>query len=571
MSLFRTHLFTSLWLIGSVQAATQLDLKDFAPKGDGVTDDTPALIQCFEALAKAGGGTITIPPGDYAVSGGKTIPLSSHSRVIAHGARFLLPDKLGDRAKFVLFAGQNIGHFSWEGGEFIGHCFDHRRPPNTWEPNVNTRMISITTTAGGTTDGLTFREVHSNRVAGAVISVYGDLKPGSESAVNQAATNVTLDGCTLIDSGKFMWDYGLLWQIMIWPEDYKPEDLDIAKKYFRNDAIRSGLTIADGEDTVRFNNATKPLPVSKSTEPAEQVCFYGDSLPRNLIKGKGYYVVESTPAYIKVSEAPGGAPLKFEGGAGPAAKLMHNMLAVYYGLFAPTGSGPGKGAFDLVGCRNVRVTGCKISALGDTMHIQRSENIIFSSNHILGSRMGAFFLAEYCKNSTITGNLVDGGNGSRVISVEKSNEDVTIIGNTFRNGGRGSWINQPKNLIMMGNIFVNNTTKGEADPWRGRRSHQTGGYLAFPEIYFTQYEPDGQYGPVIIKDNTFTTGPEASDLMVFARGGSDIVVEGNVFNGPVRSISVEQSVKNIHLHDNLGGQPHRVSDGPTSLMYHGRP
>ncbi len=571
MRLLRPVPLLALLIVSSAHAAIQADFKDFAPKKDGVTDDTPALARCFEALSKAGGGTLTIPPGDYAMSGATSIPLCSNCQVTAAGARFLLPETLGDRAKIVLFTGQNLQHFAWQGGEFIGHCFDYKRPPNTWEPNVNTRMIALTTTAGGTTNDITFRDVRSNRVAGSVISVYGAVKAGSEREVDTHATNVTIEGCSLIDSGKFMWDYGLLWQIMVWPEDYKPDDLVMAQKYFRNDSIRGPITINDGEDAVHFDNTKKPVPVSKSSDPGDLVCFFGDSLPRNLIKGKGYCVVESAADFVKVSETPGGTPIKFEGGTGPDAKLMVNMLAGFWGLFAPTGSGPGKGAFDIVGCKNVRVTGCKISALGDTMHIQRSENIVFASNHILGSRMGAFFLAEYCKNSTITGNLVDGGNGSRVISVEKSNEDVTMTGNTFRNGGRGSWINQPKNFILQGNIFVNNTTKGEHDPWRGRRSYQTGDYLAFPELYFTLYEPEGQYGQVIIRDNLFTTGPEASEAITFARNGSDILVEDNVFTGHAKGIIVEQGVKNIHFRDNLGAKTRKVKAGEESLMYHGRP
>ena len=109
---------------------------------------------------------------------------------------------------------------------------------------------------------------------------------------------------------------------------------------------------------------------------------------------------------------------------------------------APKGSGPGKGAFDIVGARDVRVTGCQLSALGDTMHIQRCQNIIFADNHILGSRMGAFFLAEFCENARITGNLVDGTNGSRIVSVEKSCRNVTMPGNTVRNGGRGASFRQ---------------------------------------------------------------------------------------------------------------------------------
>jgi hypothetical protein len=135
-----------------------------------------------------------------------------------------------------------------------------------------------------------------------------------------------------------------------------------------------------------------------------------------------------------------------------------------------------------------------------------AENIVFANNHILGSRMGAFFLAEFCQNATIIGNLVDGTNGSRVVSVEKSCTDVTMTGNTFRNGGRGAWINQPVNFIMTGNIFVNNTTKNDPDPrWAGspirRQTRPVPRALLHP--LRTRKRPTA---PVIVKDNIFIIG-----------------------------------------------------------------
>jgi phosphoribosylanthranilate isomerase len=42
--------------------------------------------------------------------------------------------------------------------------------------------------------------------------------------------------------------------------------------------------------------------------------------------------------------------------------------------------------------------------------------------------MGAFFIAQFCKNVTVSCNTVLGTNGSRVMSVEKSTEDITIVG-----------------------------------------------------------------------------------------------------------------------------------------------
>ena len=175
--------------------------------------------------------------------------------------------------------------------------------------------------------------------------------------------------------------------------------------------------------------------------------------------------------------------------------------------------------------------------------------------------MGAFFLAEHCKNSTITGNLVDGSNGSRVISVERSNEDVTIVGNTFRNGGRGSWINQPKNLILQGNIFTDNTTKGRPGSWTGRRTYRTGDWESYPEIYFSVWEKDAAYGPVLIRDNIFTTGPEAKAAMQFERGAREVIVEGNLFRGATGAILVDEPNPGVSVGSNPGHTLHRVQPG----------
>jgi hypothetical protein len=312
-----------------------------------------------------------------------------------------------------------------------------------------------------------------------------------------------------------------------------------------------------GDDRVWFDSA-KPLPVTRPREGAEAdrghdtICFFGDALPKNIVRGKQYFVVESTPEFIRIADRAGGAPVTFAGDAGPQARLIGNLFQAHLALYAPAGSGPGKGALDLVACEQVIVRGCRLSALGDTMHIQKSRGVIFANNHITGSRMGAFFLAEYCKDATVTGNTVDGTNGSRVISVEKSCEDVTIVGNTFRNGGRGSWINQPRNFVLADNIFVNNTTKCEPDPRRGRRSFLTGDYERYAELYFTTYEPGGRYGNVVVRGNIFTSGPNAVHALTFAPGGDTILVADNVFSGPVRTLPTPAGCENLTIRNNLG-------------------
>ena len=533
----------SLCVLCCLADGADFNLAAFGAKADGITDDTAAFQQCFLAVSRAGGGMVTIPPGDYFLQGDEPMELASRTTVFAYGSRFHLPQTLGDRARLVLFHGQDVHDFNWFGGHFVGRCFDPRRDDNTWEPNANTRMLVFTTKAAKTYR-LKFRDITSDRIAGAVIHVEGQ-KEGGDTDRKNFATNITVDNCTLLDSGKFMWDYGYLWQITVWPEDHSPQEQAMANRYFRNDLIRGPLTMEAGEDRVLFEN-TKPLPLSKG------VCFFGDSLPSNLVRGKRYFIVETTPKFIRIALDPGGEPLRFQGAAGPKTKLIYDLFAAYVALYAPTGAGPGKGGVDITRARNVRITECRLSALGDTMHVQRCHNVVLANNQIVGSRMGAFFIAEYCKNVTVTGNTVDGTNGSRVLSVEKSAQNVTIIGNTFRNGGRGSWINQPRNLVLQGNIFINNTTKCEADPSRGRRSYISDGYVSFAELYFTTHEPQGHYGNVVVRDNIFVTGANASHAILFHPGGEAIMVTDNVFSGEKRTIQVEPGCKDITIRDNLG-------------------
>ena len=511
---------------------------------DGLTDDTAALLRRFEDAAATGGTVITIPPGTYTISGTRAIPLSSNTTVFAHGARFELPQRLGDRARVVVFEGRDLTGFQWHGGSFHGHCFDPDRRDNAWEPNVLTRVFAVTTSSGGVTSNLLFRDIRADGVAGAVVNVAGCMQPGSTRHVDTYATNVSVESCTFERCGKFMWDYGFLWQRIVWPEEYSRDQVELAHRYFRSDLIRETVAMQDGDDRVSYDAAGSPVP---SDGDDATVCFSGDTLPSNVVRGRKYFVVDAGAGFIRIAESRDGAPLRFSGSSGPGTKLIHSLHAAFYELYAPHGCGPGKGGLDLTACRNTIVSGCRLSALGDSMHIRACDTTAFSGNHVTGSRMGAFFLAEWCTNSVVTGNTVDGSNGSRVMSVEKSNEDVTIVGNTFRGGGRGCWINQPKNLIIEGNIFVNNTTKCERDPVRGRRSCETGDYESYPEMYFTLHEQDGSYGPVVLRNNVFVTGPECGEVLAFGPNGHDISVEGNAFSGATRTIRVDPSCTNVKI------------------------
>lgn len=516
-------------------------------------DDSAKLRELF-ALVPESGGTVTIPPGDYALEGESPLAIRSNMTIMAYGASFHFPQELEKQNRRVMFAGENVSNLRWFGGHFTGHVFDPAQPQNAWAPHANTRAILLTTTPSGQTANVTFRDITSEGVAGAVITVLGVEKKGSDREIDRYARNVTVENCTLERSGKFMWDYGYLWQITVWPEEFSPVQHAIAAQYFRHDLVRGPVRMDAGDDRVWFDNTT-PLKITpRDNNGRHGICFFHDQLPSNLVRGKQYYVVESTPEFIRIAEEPEGKPIRFASAAGPQTKLISDLFFAHLALYAPTGSGPGKGALDLVGCEDVIVRGCRLSALGDTMHIQKSRDIAFSDNHIVGSRMGAFFLAEFCQNATVTGNTVDGTNGSRVVSVEKSCEDVTIVGNTFRNGGRGSWINQPRNFVLANNVFVNNTTKCEHDPRRGRRSFLTGEYERYAEIYFTTHETGGRYGNVTVQGNVFVSGDNASHAMTFAPGGDTLLVLGNIFQGKVRSIAPTVGCTNVTIQNNVDAE-----------------
>ena len=187
---------------------------------------------------------VTIPPGDYFLDGANPIDLRSDTTIIANGARFHFPKALEDKSRIVLFHGENICNFHWQGGHFEGHVFDPSKTENAWPPNANTRAILISTTANGITQNITFRDISSHGLAGAAITVLGSAKTGSERDIENFAQNVTVQNCTFERSGKFMWDYGYLWQIMIWPEEFSPFERSVANRYFksRQMMIESTLT-----------------------------------------------------------------------------------------------------------------------------------------------------------------------------------------------------------------------------------------------------------------------------------------------------------------------------------------
>lgn len=521
-------------------------LSDFSPVADGVHNDFPALSACFEAATDED-TLILIEPGKYLVDSPNSIPLRSNTSVYAQNAEFIFPKDLGTHLHRSMFRGINISNFYWYGGNFRGHVYSPLVSAPDWQPHACSKGIDLLRTPDGISKDLRFENIRSVDLGGSALTVYGTYDENKN--LRYPVYNVDVKGCTFENTGKFMWDYGYLWQRIVFPEHHTETEIANAYRYMPDTLISGQVSFSKTSAEICVENMPDGIEGEANT-----VCFFGD-VPPQLLRGCCYFVTSAVnrgnATYITVSEDPDGAPLC---GFTPTGncKLFRNLFTVHHNLYAPHGSGTGKGPLDLSVCDNVKVSDCRLSASGDSMHIHRSHNVIFTGNQIVGSRMGAFFIAQFCKNVTVTANTVLGTNGSRVMSVEKSTEDITIVGNTFMGGGRGTWINQPYNIIIADNIFSENTNKCTPSPAVGRLTPNSGKYESYPEIYFTTWEKDAKYGAVIMRSNIIKTNAHCSAAVAFHNGGRNIIFESNVLQGEKRNIYVGKQCEMPQMRGNVG-------------------
>ncbi|MGM9682084.1 MAG: NosD domain-containing protein [Eubacteriales bacterium] len=524
-----------------------IHLADFHPFSDGINNDFTALSKCF---SKAGcdGNIIVIEPGRYLVDSEVPIELNSGTTVIAANAEFIFPRSLGGALHRSMFRGVNISDFYWFGGSFRGYVYNPINSVGLWEPSACSKGIELLRTPEGRSENIRFENVRGIDVGGSVISVYGTFDENSNR--RYPVKNVDIKSCCFENSGKFMWDYGYLWQRIVFPEHHSSKEISDAYKYMPSALISGRVEFSAEGAEICVENMPKAIENESDT-----VCFFGD-VPPELLKGCCYYIRTCKKlngfTYLTVSATPGGEVISRFTRPGGSCRLFRNLFTVHHNLYAPDGSGTGKGPLDLSVCDAVKVSDCRMSASGDSMHIHRSHNVVFTGNQITGSRMGAFFIAQFCKNVTVSANTVLGTNGSRVMSVEKSTEDITIIGNTFMGGGRGTWINQPYNIIISDNIFSENTNKCTPSPYIGRLTPNSGKYECYPEIYFTTWEKDACYGAVIMRSNIIKTTPYCSAAVAFHDGGRNIVFESNIIQGEKRDIFVGKKCEYPHMTGNIG-------------------
>ncbi|KQM68154.1 exo-poly-alpha-D-galacturonosidase [Sphingomonas sp. Leaf17] len=105
-------------------AATMIDVRDHGARGDGRTIDSPAINAAITAAARAGGGTVAIPPGRYLcfsirLKSRVTIQFAKGAVIEAadparHAGRYDLPEDNGEQLY------QDFGHSHWRNSLFWG-------------------------------------------------------------------------------------------------------------------------------------------------------------------------------------------------------------------------------------------------------------------------------------------------------------------------------------------------------------------------------------------------------------------------------------------------------------------
>ncbi|HSH03776.1 MAG TPA: right-handed parallel beta-helix repeat-containing protein, partial [Anaerolineae bacterium] len=312
---------------------------------------------------------------------------------------------------------------------------------------------------------------------------------------------------------------------------------------------------------LEFDNSAGKFPWITNSAVPYFVWFYGTKVDSSLDRGAVYNVTESDINHISVIPRTGGDLVALTGD-GEDMMVMTDLQTAYYTMlhpYPPVAGEAAHGAYMVSATLGVNALDLTIAeGNGDSMLIHTSRDVLVSGNVFLGARMGAVWVGDLCDNVVVRNNYVDGGNGSRVLSVEKSSRNVVIADNTFINGGRGSWINRPRGILISNNVFVANNGKNTPDPYVGRRSWQNGGYDNYEPMYFTTHNllpyANEPWGPITIVSNVMDTGSDLvpSNMIHIHDGARDVHIAGNEFKGFPRYFIFNSSVENVTFGYNSG-------------------
>ena len=475
--------------------------KIFTPRGD-VTEPLRAFFASLQA-----GDEAVLSAGDYEIR--RPISLPSGITVRAEGAHLHLPAGV---EQGVLFEAEELWDFSWRGGLFSGDVYDPARGENPLPPSAHT--VGIHVKGGGR---LCFEDVASRRLEGSAIWL-----DGKEDAPFR---ELSFRRLSLLDTGRFMWDYGFLWERMTFSHLFSEAEVAAAWHYMPKEFYSSPLTWKDGAARAEV------LPEGDTADDC--VTFFGDEMPKGVKRGR-FYFSRMTEDGLRILDPETGREVPLLGGKN--VRLFLGIYRAYHMMYAPRGGGNSKGGCDVRHAVDVTFSDSTLSALGDCTHFHKCSRLTVENNQILHARMGALFLSAGCQSARVRGNRVQGGSCSRILTLETGCTDVLVEGNRFEGGGRGTWIDTPLGVTIRNNEFIRNTEKCIAG--RGRLSPTRGENERYAEIYFTTRQKDAPFGPVLFENNRVTAGEGATAAMAVLGCGRGIHLKNNDFDGDTGAIYV---------------------------------
>ncbi len=98
--------------------------------------------------------------------------------------------------------------------------------------------------------------------------------------------------------------------------------------------MRPDVRIEANDDRIFFDNSKK-LPVSIVRTGAEadrgydSICFFGEGLPKDIRKGRQYFVIDSQPEFIRISDRVGGPAIRFSEKAKQDTNIITNLFQAH--------------------------------------------------------------------------------------------------------------------------------------------------------------------------------------------------------------------------------------------------
>jgi len=149
------------------RGSARIDVRAHGALGNGSRDDTLAFQSAIDALPD-GGGTVTVPPGDYLIDPVRSVRLRGRMHLqLAPGARLMAKANAAERA-YVLTV-QDVSDVEISGGRIIGERDSHLGTSGEWGHGIMIRGASK----------VSVHDLHVSHCWGDGISIGGSKTGGS--------------------------------------------------------------------------------------------------------------------------------------------------------------------------------------------------------------------------------------------------------------------------------------------------------------------------------------------------------------------------------------------------------